>query len=114
MLTLLLFCLPTILYVVQRTRAGDDRSDAIADAGAFPGTLRDYGWGLLLLVPITAVGWLGMLAVPVDVRLWPVLVAQVVTGLMLGWLRTRLGTCFPGIPANGLGAVAAAALAAVG
>jgi len=57
MLTLLLYCVPTILYVVWRTRQGDDRREAIADAGAVPGTLRDYLWGLALIIPIALVGW---------------------------------------------------------
>lgn len=172
MLTLLVYATPTILYVIWRVRQGDDRAQAIADAGAVPGTVRDYTFGLALLVPIALVTWaawllepgadlsglsvaavlaplgivLGLVrsageeilfrgliggvlvrrlgfaagntlqaligAVPLGLTLlangrplWTVLIGQVVIGWMLGWLRTRLGTCFAGIPAVALGGV---------
>lgn len=177
MLTLLLYCVPTILYVVWRTRQGDDRREAIADAGAVPGTGRDYLWGLALIVPIALVGWVAGMLLPAtttraplsdilapttialtlvgaagteilfrgllggvlmrrlgmlpgntvqaaismllsltvlltDARLWPLVIAEFVVAWLLGALRARLGTCFPGILAAGLGQLAAAALLA--
>lgn len=178
MLTLLLFCAPTLLYVIARTRRGDDRQAAIEDAGARPGTAREYGravalvpvialvvWGSYALLPDGLVGGsvgavlspraivlllarvageeilfrgllggilvrrlgvgpgtvaqavvsiiptLGVLAI--DARLWPVPAGQLVIAWLLGLLRTRSGTCFPGIVSRGAGQILGGLLAVV-
>lgn len=177
MLTLLLYCLPTIVYVMVRSRRGDDRAEAIRDAGAAPGTLPGYGLGLLVGLAIAALTWLAArplgleganlasvldplaimqalalaagqeilfrgliggvlmrrlgfpagnalqavisllptlllaLALGAAATAWPLLLAQLVSALLLGTLRHRLGTCFPGIPASALGTLLGTVLA---
>ncbi|MDO5662744.1 MAG: CPBP family glutamic-type intramembrane protease [Brachybacterium sp.] len=181
MLTFLLYALPTVVYVIWRTRRGDEAADAIADAGARPGNLAEYGIAAVTIIPVALIGWGAMLLVPagllqagagglgqvlapmvviltmvraagqeiffrgllggvlarrfgegignlvqaalfalptaallaVSVGLLPIVLGQFLVGLLLGRLRMKLGTCFPGILSAGLGAIGANALFAL-
>ncbi|MFT4294480.1 MAG: CPBP family intramembrane metalloprotease [Micropruina sp.] len=53
-----------------------------------------FGWGNLLQSVLFFLPHLALLAV--DVRLWPILPVQFVTGWLLGWLRQRTATMLPG------------------
>lgn len=88
MLTLLLYCVPTIFYVGWRARRGDDRADAIADAGAVPGTWRDYLAGLALIVPIALVGWGAGELLPASARVQGTL-AQALAPITIGLTLVR-------------------------
>ncbi|MEH6821267.1 CPBP family glutamic-type intramembrane protease [Dietzia psychralcaliphila] len=64
----LVFCVPTLIYVVVQSRR-EDRSvgSALRLAGVSRGTPAAYGWALMLLVPLLAAGWLSLALVPVEV-----------------------------------------------
>lgn len=67
-----LFCLPTIVYLVVQSR-GQDRTlrAAMTRAGVSWGSLAAYGWALLLLLPLVLTGWLAIVLVPIEVLEMP-------------------------------------------
>lgn len=107
-----LFCVPTIVYVIVQSR-GQERPlrSAMARAGVSGGSPSAYGWALLLLVPLVLTGWLAIVLVPSAVLETPgVAVAQLTSataaigivlraageeiffrGLLAGVLIRRLG-----------------------
>lgn len=67
-----LFCLPTIIYLVVQSR-GKDRtlSAAMNRAGASWGAPPAYAWAMLLLLPLVLAGWLAIVLVPAEVLEMP-------------------------------------------
>lgn len=67
-----LFCVPTIVFLIVQSR-GEDRSFRIARqrVGLVWGTFAAYGWALLLLLPMVLTGWLAIILVPSEVRELP-------------------------------------------
>lgn len=63
-----LFCAPTLIYVVVQSRRGDRSAGAAMRlAGVSRGTPAAYGWALVLFVPLLAAGWLSLALVPAEV-----------------------------------------------
>ncbi|MDO4784533.1 MAG: CPBP family intramembrane metalloprotease [Propionibacteriaceae bacterium] len=78
MVEFVLFCLPTVVYLIVQSR-GPDRSlpAAMQRAGVSWGTRSAYGWALALLLPLLATAWLAIRVVPPEVLARPgVAVAQ--------------------------------------
>lgn len=76
---LVLFCVPTVIYLITQSR-GEDRSFRTARhrAGLSRGAPTDYGWALVLLLPLVLTGWLAIALVPSGVLELPgVSIAQV-------------------------------------
>ena len=65
-------------------------------------------WGNLAQAAVFLLPHLALLAV--DARLWPILPAQFVTGLLLGWLRHRADSFVPGAAVHALVNLAAGLL----
>ncbi|MBB1031172.1 CPBP family intramembrane metalloprotease [Dietzia sp. SLG310A2-38A2] len=64
----LLFCVPTLIYVVVQSRRRDRSvGTAMRLAGVSRGTPAAYGRAVLLLVPLLAAGWLSLALVPAEV-----------------------------------------------
>lgn len=63
-----LFCVPTIIYLIVQSR-GENRSFRTARhrVGLVWGTAAAYGWALLLLLPLALTGWLAVVLVPSEV-----------------------------------------------
>lgn len=63
-----LFCVPTIIYLMVQSR-GKDRTFRAARqrAGVAWGTPAAHGWALLLLLPLVLTGWLAIVLVPSEV-----------------------------------------------
>lgn len=72
MVEFVLFCLPTVVYLIMRSR-GPERSlpTAMQRAGISWGTPSAYGWALVLLLPLLATGWLAIRVVPQEVLAQP-------------------------------------------
>ncbi len=68
-----------------------------------------FGWGNLLQAVLFLVPHLALLLA--DVRLWPVIPVQFVTGWLLGWLRHRTGTFVPGAAVHAIANIAAGIIA---
>ncbi len=68
MLELVVFCIPTLIYVLVQSR-GADRNvrSALSRAGASRGSASAYGWALLLLLPLLLTGWLAIVTIPPEV-----------------------------------------------
>ena len=82
-----LFCIPTIVYVIAQSR-GRERTLATATshAGISWGTPSSYGWAALLFVPLVLAGWLAIFLVPTETLQSPgVSIAQLTSiGAALG------------------------------
>lgn len=89
-----LFCLPTIVYLVVQSR-GKDRSfsAAMTRVGAAWGAPAAYGWALLLLLPLVFTGWLAIVLVPTDVLEMPgVSIARLTSvGAVIGIVLRAVG-----------------------
>lgn len=89
-----LFCLPTIVYLVVQSR-GQDRTlrAAMTRAGATWGSPAGYGWALLLLLPLVLTGWLAIVLVPADVLETPgVSIARLTSvGVAIGVVLRAVG-----------------------
>lgn len=89
-----LFCIPTVVYLVIQSR-GADRSfrSAMTRAGASWGSPPAYGWATLLLLPLVLTGWLALILVPADVLELPGLVIAQLTsiGAVVGVLLRAVG-----------------------
>lgn len=60
-----LFCLPTIIYLVVQSRGkGLTPAEATFRAGISWGAPSAYGWALLLLFPLMLASWLAIAVVP--------------------------------------------------
>lgn len=72
MVEFVLFCLPTVVYLIVQSR-GPDRTlrTALERAGASWGRPADYGWALALLLPLLLTGWLAIVLVPPEVLATP-------------------------------------------
>ena len=71
MAALVLFCLPTIVYLVVQSRGQDRMSrlrTASARAGVSWGSPAGYGWALLVLLLLMLTGWLPLALMPADVQ----------------------------------------------
>lgn len=94
MFEFVLFCVPTLIYVVVQSR-GEGRTlrSAATRAGATWGTPRAYAWALLLLIPLVVAAWLAIVLIPAEVLDAPgVSVAQVaVPGAVLGIVLRAVG-----------------------
>ncbi len=90
----MLFCLPTIVYVVVQSR-GQDRTlgAAMTRAGASCGSSAAYGWALLLLLPLALTGWLAIALVPAEVLEMPgVSIARLTSvGVAVGVVLRAIG-----------------------
>lgn len=89
-----LFCVPTIIYLVVQSR-GKDRTlaEAMTRTGASRGAPSAYGWALLLLLPLVLTGWFAIVLVPTDVLEMPgVSVAQLTSlGMAIGVVLRAVG-----------------------
>jgi membrane protease YdiL (CAAX protease family) len=71
-LELTVFLIPSVLYLlaqhvrVRRGRAGVDRLPAPARLGLTPGTGSGYLWALVLLIPLSILGYLALILIPPD------------------------------------------------
>ena len=67
MVEFLLFCAPTLVYVLVWSR-GKDRTlgSALTRVGATWGSMPAYGWALALLAPLLLTGWLSIVLVPAE------------------------------------------------
>lgn len=85
MLEFVLFCMPTVLYVLICLRGrGRTLPEALSRAGIAAGTGRDYGRAALVALPLLATSWLAVLLVPAEVLDDPgVTIATVGSGLAL-------------------------------
>ncbi len=90
----IIFCVPTIIYVVVQSR-GEDRTFRAARhrAGVAWGAPAAYGWALLLLLPLVLTGWLAIVVVPSEVLELPgVSIAQLTSlSIALGTVLRALG-----------------------
>ncbi|MDN5726951.1 MAG: CPBP family intramembrane metalloprotease [Propionibacteriales bacterium] len=90
----ILFCVPTIIYVVVQSRGKDRTTSAsMKRAGATWGTPSAYGWALLLLLPLVLTGWLAIVLVPTEVLQMPgVSIAQLTSvGVAVGIVLRAIG-----------------------
>ena len=89
-----MYCVPTLVYVVVQSR-GPDRTlkAAMTRAGASWGSPGDYGWALLLVIPLVLAGWLAIVLVPADVLEMPgVTIAQLTSvGAAVGVVLRAVG-----------------------
>lgn len=89
-----LFCVPTISYVMVQSR-GPERSagSALTRAGLSWGAPSAYGWATLLLVPLVSAGWLAIVLVPSEVLEMPgVSIAQLTSvGAAVGIVLRAVG-----------------------
>ena len=94
MFEFVVFCVPTLVYLVVQSR-GDDRSlkAAATRVGAVLGAPTAYAWALLLLIPLVVAAWLAIALIPADVLETPgVSIAQVaVPGAVLGIVLRAVG-----------------------
>lgn len=68
------------------------------------------GWGTTAQAVAFLLPHLPLLLI--DLRLWPIITVQFLTGWALGWLRHRADSCVPGIGVHALGNIAVGVLAA--
>ena len=89
-----LFCIPTIIYVIVQSR-GRQRTltTATSRAGISLGTPSSYGRAALLLVPLVLAGWLAIVVVPTEALESPgVAIAQLTSiGAALGIALRAIG-----------------------
>ncbi|MFC0673490.1 CPBP family intramembrane glutamic endopeptidase [Brachybacterium hainanense] len=68
----ILFSFPTLLYLLVLTRRREHTvREAARRAGMTIGSPADYGWALLLAVPLLLAGWLAIVLIPRDVLSLP-------------------------------------------
>lgn len=89
-----LFCIPTIIYVIVQSR-GRERTltTATSRAGISLGTPSSYKWAAFLLVPLVLAGWFAIVLVPDDALESPgVSIAQLTSfGAALGIALRAIG-----------------------
>lgn len=63
-----IFCVPTIIYVIVQSR-GTDRTwrTATSRAGLAGGRPRAYGWAVAMLFPLILTAWLAVAVIPSEV-----------------------------------------------
>lgn len=89
----IVYCLPTLVYVVVQTRRRGGVAVALSRAGISWGARADFGRAVLLLVPLVLTGWLAIVLVPAEVLDLPgVTIAQLTSvGAVIGVVLRAVG-----------------------
>lgn len=94
MLEFVLFCIPTLIYVLAVSRKPDETiRSTFARAGGSWGSASGYGWALALLLPLLLAAWLAIVLIPAEVLTAPgVQVARLTSaGAILGVILRAVG-----------------------
>lgn len=68
MVEFVLFCVPTIIYVIMQARRPEvSATVALRRAGVARGSPQAYGWAAMLLLPLVLAGWLAIVLIPPEV-----------------------------------------------
>ncbi|OYO01545.1 CPBP family intramembrane metalloprotease [Enemella evansiae] len=72
MLEFVLFCIPTLIYVLVVSRKPDETArSAFGRAGGTWGPASGYGWALAILPPLLLTAWLAIVLIPAEVLQTP-------------------------------------------